>query len=101
MSNDEINLLLMRAKEQLSTPLSDEEKSHHWSMKSKEAFLAFVVNYIDQFSSTCELAKIHEDSRHIARGMDHWGISSGALHELLSTIQRKIRDMHDEQNHVS
>lgn len=60
--------------EQLNQPLSAVEMADGWSIAAKLGFAGALIEI-----AKAELPRTHPNRIHLARAMDHWGISSGVL----------------------
>ncbi len=60
--------------EQLKRPLSEAEMTDGWSTRAKLGIASALIE-IDR----ADMPRTHPNRIHLARAMDHWGISGGAL----------------------
>jgi hypothetical protein len=77
---------------ELKLPLSKEEiQQHNWNENSIEAMIYFFSNMKnDLITKSIKELKNEPAYYTVARGLDHWGVSSGPLYEKMLSISENV-----------
>ncbi len=88
--------LVQRISEEMASPLRPEELEHGWTEESRQAMMVFFERLREDVEGGVRLCQRLEYST-ILRGLDHWGITEGRMHERASQISTAVREVIDRE----
>lgn len=70
----------------LNLPVSADEKSHGWTVESKQAAAKYFTDVLERIAAGEPLPPLD-----IVRGLDHWGVTGGDLLEKIARAANVLR----------